>query len=391
MSHSFPFVVGGQVQAACGLYIRRQADDELLDLCREGRFAYILAPRQLGKSSLMISTADRLRCEGVLTAIVDLTMLGTQGSAEQWYLGLLFSIAEQLDIKTDLLEWWKAHNHLTDPQRLTRFFEQVLTEEISQPLVVFVDEVDVTLSLPFADNFFSSIRYIYNARDYKPALKRFSFVLIGVANPAELVHDTKLMPFSIGEGVKLEDFTLKECLLLADGLDLPPPLARHVLEAVFEWTHGHPYLTQRACRAIYDESRRDWSKAEVDRIINRIFMLDGNHRQDSNLAFVSSMLTRRHSFSSDLLETYRQVLKGKRPVYDDERSGVKAHLKLSGVVRDEDEILVVRNLIYRTVFDEAWIKRHSPANWRRRWRLVISSAFIVLLLTAILYYFLTRG
>ena len=48
------YTVGGTVQAGGGIYISRQADQELLQLCRERVFAYVLTPRQMGKSSLMV-------------------------------------------------------------------------------------------------------------------------------------------------------------------------------------------------------------------------------------------------------------------------------------------------------------------------------------------------
>jgi hypothetical protein len=403
MNHRFIFVIGGQVQASDGFYIERRADCKLLALCREGRFAYILSPRQIGKSSLMIHTAERLHEEGILTVILDLTELGVQVSPEQWYLGVLLNIADQLNIETDPLSWWKAHKDLPGAQLLLRFFEQVLTEEVEQRLVVFIDEVDTTLNLPFADNFFSAIRYLYDARASNPALERFSFVFIGVANPAELVHDQTLTPFSIGERIQLDDFTLEECAPLTRGFNLPAPSAQQVLKAVYRWTHGHPYLTQRACRAVYDEVRPEQSNresdravkgiverpdAEVDRIVRETFLLDGNHRTDSNLLFGEDMLTKRHSFSSELLETYRQVLRGRRPVSDEESSPIKSHLKLSGVVRGEDEILVIRNLIYRTVFNEDWVRRHMPVN-RQRHGLWLA-LYGVLPLAVILYYLLTR-
>ncbi|MEO0888491.1 MAG: hypothetical protein AAFY54_21570, partial [Cyanobacteria bacterium J06648_10] len=51
------YTVGGTVQAnEGGLYISRRADGELLQLCEDSKFAYVLTPRQMGKSSLMIRT-----------------------------------------------------------------------------------------------------------------------------------------------------------------------------------------------------------------------------------------------------------------------------------------------------------------------------------------------
>src|SRR5512138_3913226 len=87
------YTVGGAVQADQGIYITRRADDELLALCRSGTFAYVLTARQMGKSSLMVSTAERLGEAGVRSAIVDLEKFGTQTSAEAWYVDLLDEIA----------------------------------------------------------------------------------------------------------------------------------------------------------------------------------------------------------------------------------------------------------------------------------------------------------
>jgi len=59
------YTTGGTVQAQeGGLYLVRPADQQLLELCRQSRFAYVLTPRQLGKSSLMIRTAEELQAEG---------------------------------------------------------------------------------------------------------------------------------------------------------------------------------------------------------------------------------------------------------------------------------------------------------------------------------------
>ena len=78
------YTVGGTVQASGGLYLPRRVDEELLALCRSGTFAYILTSRQMGKSSLMVRTAERLAEVGVHAVIVDLTQLGIQLTAAEW-------------------------------------------------------------------------------------------------------------------------------------------------------------------------------------------------------------------------------------------------------------------------------------------------------------------
>ena len=158
-------------------------------------------------------------------------------------------------LKTDMVSWWQAHAHLGVTQRLTKFFQEVLLAEVAEPVVIFVDEIDSTLSLSFTDDFFAAIRYLYNARAHVPEFHRLSFVLIGVATPSDLIRDPQRTPFNIGQRVDLTDFTYEEAMPLADGLGLPPDEATQVLRWVIKWTGGHPYLTQRLCRVIADQNR----------------------------------------------------------------------------------------------------------------------------------------
>ncbi len=83
MAKSVVYIAGGTVQAGGGTYIPRQADDELLRLCRDRSFVYVLTSRQMGKSSLMMRTAEQLVPEGVRVVIIDLTQIGTQLTADQ--------------------------------------------------------------------------------------------------------------------------------------------------------------------------------------------------------------------------------------------------------------------------------------------------------------------
>ena len=118
------YTVGGTVKAKGKIYIQRQADQELLDLCRAGIFAYVLAARQVGKSSLMVHTAEQLKAEGTRCALVDLSSLGSQFEGAEWYLGLLHMILDSLALTTDLESWWERHAYLSGTQRLVEFFQK---------------------------------------------------------------------------------------------------------------------------------------------------------------------------------------------------------------------------------------------------------------------------
>ncbi|WJW70252.1 AAA-like domain-containing protein (plasmid) [Candidatus Chlorohelix allophototropha] len=390
------YTVGGTVEADKRLYVTRKADEELLELCRAGQFAYILAPRQIGKSSLMMRTSQRLSEERVKTVIIDLTQLGTQVTAEAWYLGLLAIIEDQLMLDTSAVQWWKAHADLGITQRLTRFFEEVLLREVATPIVIFVDEIDTTLSLTFTDDFFASLRYFYQARVRLPEFQRLTFVLVGVATPGDLIRDPARTPFNIGQRLDMTDFSFEEALPLAQGLNVPTDSAPELLRWILKWTGGHPYLTQRLCRVVTEQQWEiNWTEAKLDELVTNTFFGEKSE-QDNNLQFVRDMLTRRSENAEEVLLTYREIRQERKVVLDQEQSLSKTQLKLSGLVKREGRALKVRNSIYRTVFDERWIKEHLPINWAKRlrqaFRLIAASLALALVLGGLaIYAFIQQG
>lgn len=361
MPRSSIFTVGGTVQAGSGTYLPRRVDEELLALCRAGTFAFVLSARQMGKSSLMVRTAERLAASGTKAVVIDLSQIGVQVTPDAWHLGLLTTIEDALDLETDVFAWWEAHSHLGYGQRLTQFFERVLLVEVPGPVVLFIDEIDTTLSLDFTDDFFAAIRFVYNARASVPAYSRLTFVLIGVATPGDLISDPRRTPFNVGQRVDVEYFTLAEAKPLTRGFQLPPAEAEAALTRVFHWTAGHPYLTQRLCAVIAEEHPRHIAEADVDRAVAVAFLGDRSE-QDTNLRFVHDMLTRRAPDRVAVLTTYRYVLDG-RTVPDDGQSVPVVHLKLSGVVGGKGGRLAVRNPVYAAVFTRAWVKEQWPAHW----------------------------
>ena len=343
------FVAGGPVQAANGVYLTRTADRRLLELCLSKTFAYVLTSRQMGKSSLMVRTAEALERQGSRFVIIDLTEFGSWLSAEQWYGGIVESIANQLEI-AGWREWWQLHGGLGMAQRFSSFVREVVLNAISDPVVIFVDEIDSTLSLAFSDDFFAAIRFLYHMRVSSPALNRLSFVLIGVASPDELMKDASRTPFNIGQRVDLADFTEEEAFPLVEKLNLSPIEATLFLHWVLGWTGGHPYLTLRVFRK-FQEDNLNW--ITDDAVIRQLYFGKGES-PDSNLEFIRKMIVRDDAIRHGVLTTYEAICHGQ--VLRDESTAVKTRLKLSGLVVATGGELRVRNRIYEQVFDRAWVE-----------------------------------
>jgi hypothetical protein len=352
------YQVGGTLWVDVPSYVERAADTELDRHVREGEFCYVLTTRQMGKSSLMVRMARRLKDEGKHAAIVDLSAIGSDSrliTADQWYYSIADAILDKLDLEEDLEAWWDDPARAAPAQRLVQFFRDVVLRQTSGSVVIFVDDIESTLSLPFADDFFAAIRSCYNARAEDPEFRRLSFVLLGVASPSDLISESTRTPFNIGKAIHLIDFTLEEAQPLAVGLGSDPDGREMTLRRILYWTDGHPYLTQKICNLAVEESGDGIAPEAIDRIVEREFFTPGADRKDDNLKFVRNRLSGHGELTRRLLHTYRRVLRNE-PIKDDPTSPVHAELKLAGVVKARDNgSLAVRNRIYARVFGEKWI------------------------------------
>jgi WD40 repeat protein len=376
------YVTGGTLKPGEPSYIERRADAELFESLLAGDFCYVLTARQMGKSSLMARTATRLEQAGVCSAIVDLTQIGSERggaqAAAQWYFGIANEIHRRLRIAVPLRPWWQERTDLPPIQRLTGFFRELVLAHCPGRIVVFVDEIDSTLGLPFADNFFAALRACFNARATEPAFERLTFVLLGVATPDQLIQDPARTPFNIGKRIDLTDFSPDEARTLAPGLHADPGEADRRLERILHWTGGHPYLTQALCRAVRERAL-DAGTAEkaVDPQVEELFLTSRAQREETNLKHARARLERAGLEGRRLLRLYRRVRHGK-PVPDQPNSPRFAQLKLSGVVKATDEgRLAVRNRVYEAVFTSEWAKSAMPADRGMRLAAAMLAASLV--------------
>jgi WD40 repeat protein len=170
----------------------------------------------------------------------------------------------------------------------------------------------------------------------------------------------------VGRRIELADFDETQVLRLEEGLEREEIIGQVLLERVFYWTNGHPYLTQRLCREIV-ESPDIFTPQQVDALCERLFLTTDAQEQDDNLTFVRDRLLKSDADITELLTLYGQVYRGQK-IRDDKANRLVTLLLLSGIVRSHDGKLQVRNRIYERVFNRAWIQKHLPSTEKRRQR-----------------------
>lgn len=364
------YQVGGSVTAQSSIYVTRQADQDLYDALLAGEFCYVFNARQMGKSSLRSQIQRRLAELGYRYIYLDMTQLGSEEvSHPQWYRGIMLEMLRGLGLlgKINIKDHWQRWETLPPVQQLQLVIDEILRHLPSTRLFILVDEIDSLLSLDFPVNdFFAFIRACHEDRQNQANKTQLTWALFGVATPSDLIRDRKRTPFNVGRAIDLQDFQLAEAYPLMAGFQRQVSNPEAVLKAIWDWTGGQPFLTQKLCQLVTQKSQEaqevqlrlppGTERAWIDDLV-QTHILQHWESQDhpEHLRTIRNRLLMDDHQVPRWLGLYQKILDhGGIPL---DGSPEQTALLLSGLVCQREGQLQVKNRIYRTIFDGDWIQQ----------------------------------
>ncbi|MCU0566653.1 MAG: AAA-like domain-containing protein [Oculatellaceae cyanobacterium Prado106] len=250
----------GQVPLESPLYVERppieaRCYETIID---PGALIRIKAPRQMGKSSLMLRILNHAVERECQTAslnfqLVDRESLSSLDSFLQWFCS---SITWELNLDDLLTEFWKGA--FSPKNKCTNYFQRYLLPELKRPVVLCLDEVDQVFEYPaIATDFFGMLRAWHEDAKIKPIWKNLRLVIVH-SKEVYIPLNINQSPFNVGVPIELPQLTQPQVvdLVKRHGLNWSDATVTHLIDMV----GGHPYLVRAA---LYVIARGELSLADL--------------------------------------------------------------------------------------------------------------------------------
>ena len=239
-------VPGGTVKLRSRFYVERRADDQLRrEVLKSGTTTTIRAPRQTGKSSLLVRGVHHARENGRKVVHLDFQRIDPDHLQDHDIFLRCFAemVVRKLRLKqADLEEAWRGS--IGSQDKLTYLWEDYILPETEAPIVLAMDEVDRLLQTPFHTDFFGMLRSWHNSRALNELWDILNIVMVISTEPHLLIDDIYQSPFNVGLKLYLDDFDEAQVRDLNHRHGAP--LADGEIPRLMTLLNGHPYLTRKA-------------------------------------------------------------------------------------------------------------------------------------------------
>ena len=237
-------LTNGPIGIESGLYIERPPiEEEAFRAIKEsGALVRIKAPRQMGKTSLMLRILAQSAAENYRTIFINLRYADRENLSNlerllQWF---CVATSRQLQLPNRVDEYWDEI--YGSKGSCDDYFKQYILQEIQQPLILALDDVDLIFSYPdVAEDFLALLRAWHEESKTDRKLKQLR-LLLAHSTEVYIPLEIKQSPFNVGHAIELTEFTPAQIqkLTYLYGLNWNQVQVEQLMSLI----GGHPYLIQ---------------------------------------------------------------------------------------------------------------------------------------------------
>ncbi|OLP20350.1 molecular chaperone Tir [Leptolyngbya sp. 'hensonii'] len=245
-----PELPTGQVNLASPFYMERPPIEIRCyqEITRAGALVRIRAPRQMGKTSLMVRILQQAADQGYRTIPLNFQLADSKILADldrflQWFCA---NIALELNLPDLLSEKW--NRVFGSKVACKAYFENYLLPQSQAPLVLGLDEVDrIFLHPELAGDFFGLLRAWHEEAKNREIWKKLRLIVVH-STEVYIPIDINQSPFNVGLPIELAEFDTEQVLALAHRHHLT--WTWEDVQGLMHLVGGHPYLVRLALYAI---------------------------------------------------------------------------------------------------------------------------------------------
>lgn len=244
-SPSYP---NGSVPLGSPFYLERASLEEEVyqEIRKPGALVRIKAPREMGKTSMLLRILDYAKRQSYRTVSLNLEQVDQAilSDLNQFLRWLCANTARQLQLKPNLDEYWDED--LGSKISCTSYIENYLLGSIATPLVLALDEVNQIFEHPqVSKDFLPLLRSWYEEAKTLPIWQKLRLIVV---HSTEIYVPLQLnqSPFNVGLPVQLNTFSKKEVQQLAQRYGLDWEQEGEEARQLMDMVGGHPALVQIA-------------------------------------------------------------------------------------------------------------------------------------------------
>lgn len=382
---------GGAVPIHSPSYVCRQADEDLYNFAYSDNISdficYVLAPRQMGKSSLKVHVSHRLMEQFICISIDFQNGFNDRTVTDNiLYRNILHLLCQQLPASVEgiqitkaIKEFWNKYlkEDICPAIIFQDSFQEIILPKVGhQRIIIFIDEIQNLLRWKLNNNFLAMMKAWSEANktitnrdnDHSKekanyhATCKLKFVLLGVVKPYDLLTNAA---FNIGKPIELENFA-ENTEPLVGGLTGITEYPEKVLKEILWWTGGHPFLTQLVCSCVSQGSLGNLNhsniKEKIEGFVKSEIIHEWRSKESKRLNHFSEVerwFTQGYTDKAErvkALQLYDRILCDNQLIRFNSSQPECMSLLISGLVSKRNQYLKVSNPIYQTIFNLNWSK-----------------------------------